>query len=218
MSNEGSTSTGSRLTRPWFLALGLAFLATACAPEADDTADSRFEGEEPMAEMSDEERRRATDGMTRDDETMQTGEANQLVRAETGTYGEYVAYPDGRPIYLFTADTKGQASACYDACAEAWPPVTGDLATAAGLDASLLGTIIREDGTRQVTYAGWPLYEFTRDEAGSEPQGQEIESFGGEWYLIGANGERVHGSGATAEEAPADATDETPSGEPSENR
>jgi len=55
----------------------------------------------------------------------------------------------------------------------------------------MLGTM-DYDGQKVVTYHGWPLYYFTRDEDADAPQGQDVESFGGEWYLITPEGEKVH--------------------------
>jgi len=165
------------------LALGIALLLPACAPETDEPIDGDFDTGEPMAETE-------TDDAAYGDPL--TDEAGvQLAIQESDTYGEYIVGTDGRPLYLFTADTQGESSACYDACAEAWPPVNGAAAAAAGLDASLVGTITRADGSIQATYNGWPLYEFARD-IGTEPTGQDIESFGGEWYLVGPEGEEVH--------------------------
>lgn len=171
------------------LALGIAFLLPACAPDGDDSAEADFDTGEPMAETEgDIDRPAYGDEMTND----AASEAGvRLMLHESDTYGAYIASADGRPLYLFTADTQDEASACYDACAEAWPPVTGNAAADAGLDGSLIGTITREDGSLQATYNGWPLYEFARD-SGTEPTGQDIESFGGEWYLVSAEGEEVH--------------------------
>lgn len=193
MTNGNRSSIGNqpsaRPSRSWLLAVALAFVIPACAPEADDTADGDFDTGAPMAETEgDIDRSPYGDEMAGDAAT----EASvQLTLQESDIYGEYIASADGRPLYLFTADQQGEASACYDACADAWPPVTGDVAADAGLDASLIGTIAREDGSLQATYNGWPLYEFARD-SGTEPTGQDIESFGGEWYLINADGEEVH--------------------------
>lgn len=193
MTNGNRSSIGNqnsaRSSRSWLLAVALAFMIPACAPEADDTAEADFDTGEPMAETEgDIDRPAYGDEMTGD----AASEASvQLTLQESDTYGAYIARADGRPLYLFTADQQGEASACYDACADAWPPVTGDAAAEAGLDASLIGTITREDGSLQATYNGWPLYEFARD-SGTEPTGQDIEGFGGEWYLINAEGEEVH--------------------------
>ena len=208
MSNDSRTTTSrvSRTERPWFLALGMAFALAACAPDAADNADTRFEGEEPMAETeavsgADSEMTDAADAIDR------SGETTRLATSESASIGEFIVGADDRPLYLFTADTRGEASACYDACAEAWPPVTDDVSTGSGVDASLLGTITRDDGSLQVTYSGWPLYEFARDEVGAEPQGQEIESFGGEWYLITPAGEKAHAGGDTEDASGMDSTE-----------
>ena len=34
-----------------------------------------------------------------------------------------------------------------------------------------------------------------RDQAGPPPQGQDIHSFGGEWYLLGPQGEKIEEEG-----------------------
>lgn len=112
-------------------------------------------------------------------------------------YGEYLTVED-KPVYLFTADTQGEAStACSEDCLSAWPLVTTDANAEAGegAQADLLATA-EIDGETVVTYNGWPLYFFARDSEGNPPTGQEIESFGGEWYLLGPDGARIEGEGA----------------------
>ena len=93
-------------------------------------------------------------------------------------------------LYLFEPDNKG-ASTCYDACAAAWPPLTatGQATAGEGAEASLLGTTERKDGAMQVTYGGWPLYYFVKDQKPGDTVGQEKEGFGGEWYLVEPSGE-----------------------------
>src|SRR5687768_14011417 len=51
-----------------------------------------------------------------------------LAVATSGEHGRYLVDPEGRSLYLFEADTQGQGnpqavSACYEACAEVWPPL-----------------------------------------------------------------------------------------------
>lgn len=113
-------------------------------------------------------------------------------------HGEYVADAQGRSLYLFLADTQGKngegaMSACYDKCAVAWPPLftTADPVAGEGLDASLLGTMERKDGKMQVTYGGWPLYFFVKDQKPGDTNGQDVEGFGEEWYLVDAKGKKV---------------------------
>jgi predicted lipoprotein with Yx(FWY)xxD motif len=73
-------------------------------------------------------------------------------------------------LYYFEMDEKDSGkSNCTGGCLEAWPALTvEDGATPTGgegVDASKLGTIVREDnGETQVTYDGLPLYFFQNDE------------------------------------------------------
>ncbi len=53
------------------------------------------------------------------------------------------------------------------------------------------GASKRKDGRRQVTYNGWPLYTFVKDTAPGNTAGQDVEGFGGEWYLVTPEGEHV---------------------------
>ncbi|MFB6080253.1 MAG: hypothetical protein ABEJ81_04570 [Haloferacaceae archaeon] len=105
-------------------------------------------------------------------------------------YGDVLVGPDGMSLYLFEKDTKGSGeSTCYDACATAWPPLTvsGRPTKGDGVTASL-STFDRDDGSTQVTANGWPLYHFKSDEKPGDANGQEVEGFGGEWYLVGPDG------------------------------
>jgi predicted lipoprotein with Yx(FWY)xxD motif len=120
------------------------------------------------------------------------------VTVASGEHGEYLADGEGRALYLFEADTQGSGSAavsaCYDECAGAWPPLTveGEPQGGEGADAAMLGTISRTDGSMQVTYNGWPLYYYAKDEAPGDTKGHDIEEYGAEWYLLGASGEKLH--------------------------
>lgn len=60
-----------------------------------------------------------------------------------------------------------------------------------GVDATLLGTITRDDGTLQVTYNGWPLYLFAGDTAAGDTNGQGLDEFGGLWFLVSPAGEAI---------------------------
>ncbi|MDZ7811542.1 MAG: hypothetical protein U5L11_17650 [Arhodomonas sp.] len=59
------------------------------------------------------------------------------------------------------------------------------------LDPALLGAIKRKDGSRQVTYNGWPLYHFVKDQDSGDTSGQDVEGFGAEWYLVAPSGAKV---------------------------
>jgi predicted lipoprotein with Yx(FWY)xxD motif len=97
----------------------------------------------------------------------------------------------GRAIYLYTADTQNSGtSACTADCLTQWQPVvvTGTPQAGNGVNASLLGTITREDGTLQATYNGWPLYTYTGDTAPGTTSGQGM---GGAWFLVSGAGNSI---------------------------
>lgn len=56
------------------------------------------------------------------------------------------------------------------------------------MDASLVGTVTRTDGTKQVTLVGLPLYLFASDSNAGEAKGQAV---GGVWWVVGADGKKI---------------------------
>ena len=107
-----------------------------------------------------------------------------MLKTDQGSAGIWLTDSAGRTLYLYTKD-KGTTSACYGACATAWPPLltTGPVSISGKYTvASDLGTITRTDGTKQVTYGGHPLYYYEGDSAPGQTKGQGV---GGVWFLIG---------------------------------
>ncbi|MCE8016882.1 hypothetical protein HOP62_12465 [Halomonas sp. MCCC 1A17488] len=108
--------------------------------------------------------------------------------------GRYLTNQDGKSLYIFTQDQQGgDYSTCDESCAIAWPPYTTEQDPAGGeeVDEERLGVIEREDGTRQVTYDGWPLYYFARDVYPGDALGQGLDHMGGHWYLLSPEGETI---------------------------
>ncbi len=120
-----------------------------------------------------------------------------------GSLGTYLVGPSGRALYIWVAD-KGGKSSCSGACASAWPPLlTKSTPTAAGgVEASLLSTTTRSDGSMQVTYKGWPLYYFAGDTGAGTTSGNGSSQFGAKWWLINTSGGSV-GATASAKSTPA---------------
>jgi predicted lipoprotein with Yx(FWY)xxD motif len=96
--------------------------------------------------------------------------------------GSFLVDSANMTLYMFTKDTPG-VSNCTGNCAAIWPPllVTSSPMAGAGVDASLLGTITRSDGSMQVTYNGMPLYYYSKDMAAGDTNGQGINSV---WYVV----------------------------------
>ncbi|MEX2536799.1 MAG: c-type cytochrome [Trueperaceae bacterium] len=120
--------------------------------------------------------------------------------------GAYLTDAEGRSLYLFTNDEQGGSSSCFDQCAENWPPVVvqGEPTAGEGANESLLGTVERDDGAVQLTYHGWPLYYFVRDEEPGATAGQAV---GGVWYLVSAEGEAVGAPAVEEDEGAAEGED-----------
>ena len=86
------------------------------------------------------------------------------VKAKDTSLGKILVDDKDMTLYLFDKDKDGKP-ACTDACEADWPPLTTDEkpTAGAGVNAAWLGTTDRPDGTKQVTYHGWPLYHYAKD-------------------------------------------------------
>ncbi len=94
--------------------------------------------------------------------------------------GLYLVDKDGRTLYFFAKDYDGK-SKCYGACAEKWPIFyVEDVKPSPGLSKSDFGVIVREDGSRQATYKGWPLYYFAGDKKPGDVNGDGVK---GVWFV-----------------------------------
>ncbi|AXI80712.1 SCO0930 family lipoprotein [Peterkaempfera bronchialis] len=115
--------------------------------------------------------------------------------------GEILVDDQGRTMYRFDKDTaKPAKSNCNDACAQAWPPVPASAKDAAQVpDPSLLGEVTRDDGSKQLTVAGWPMYLYAADSAPGQTNGQGVNQV---WWAVQPNGKKA-GQAAAAPEAPA---------------
>jgi predicted lipoprotein with Yx(FWY)xxD motif len=112
-----------------------------------------------------------------------------LVKLRDSQFGPVIFNGRDQAAYLFTRDA-GRKSRCYGECAVAWPPFYARAKPRAGrgVKRSLLGTVARRGGRRQVTYAGQPLYFYEHDPKG-EVLCNDIAEFGGTWFAVTAKGE-----------------------------
>lgn len=115
-----------------------------------------------------------------------------VVATKTTSLGTFLVDSKGRALYLWDAD-HGSMSTCSGACAQAWPPLTTSGTPKAGgkVKASLLGTTTRSDGSREVTYAGHPLYYFEGDSAPGQTTGQGSDGFGAPWWVVSPAGKAI---------------------------
>ena len=104
--------------------------------------------------------------------------------------GQVLVDSEGHTLYAFSGDSAKSAT-CEGACAKAWPPLLaeqGEPHPSNGAAAARLGTVTRADGSRQVTYAGHPLYSFGGDKQPGEANGNGSAAFGGTWSALKGSG------------------------------
>jgi len=114
------------------------------------------------------------------------------LKVRTTRFGKILFAGNGRALYGFTRDRRNGPSQCYGDCAAAWPVyfAKDTLKAGTGVKQSLLGTVRRRDGRRQVTYNGWPLYYYAHEKAG-EVKCQNVETHGGTWLVVRPSGTLV---------------------------
>jgi predicted lipoprotein with Yx(FWY)xxD motif len=117
------------------------------------------------------------------------------VTIAASSLGRILVDAHGRTLYLFKADSP-RVSACDGACAAAWPPLLahGKPSVAGGLTPSLVSTIQRPGGARQLTYNRHPLYSFVNDQKPGDVAGEGVTAFGAAWYALSPPGNEVSGS------------------------
>jgi len=111
----------------------------------------------------------------RDTYTVDTVDSNQL--------GLYLTNETFFTLYRFLSDPQDEGmSTCDGDCAKIWPPFyVEDLTLNPELKSRDFGSITREDGSKQITFKGWPLYLFTGDTKPLETNGQGVN---GQWFVV----------------------------------
>ena len=105
--------------------------------------------------------------------------------------GQYLTNKNGLALYMFANDADG-VNTCTGGCGAVWPVFAADLATASldpGLKVSDFATIENQNGMKQVTYRGWPLYSYSPPVAGGignfpeTPGSVSGDGVGGIWFI-----------------------------------
>jgi predicted lipoprotein with Yx(FWY)xxD motif len=108
--------------------------------------------------------------------------------------GRVLVDASGFTLFTFTKDSRNK-DACVkiSECPATWPALstTGRPIAGQGVRSSLLSTIKLPNGTKQVTYAGHPLYRYREASEAGETTYVGANQFGGKWYAINAAGGSV---------------------------
>ena len=121
-----------------------------------------------------------------------SGAAGTTVAVKSSKLGKLLVDDQGRTLYLFEKD-KGPSSTCSGACAAAWPPETTNGAPKAGSGATAaeLTTSARDDGSMQLVYHGHPLYRYAGDTKAGDTNGEGLDQFGAEWFVLSPAGNKI---------------------------
>jgi predicted lipoprotein with Yx(FWY)xxD motif len=111
------------------------------------------------------------------------------LQVEDSAFGKILADQQGQTLYAFTDDKKGD-SACATSCLATWPALLSEKtpSASAGVDQSKVSTVVRTEGTNQVTYNNWLLYYYVGDVGPGDVDGQAVD---GKWFMVGEDGKLV---------------------------
>ncbi len=116
------------------------------------------------------------------------------IRLENTSAGKILTANNGFTLYQFSRDSRNKdMCVTISGCTSVWPAVTTKAKPVAtkGVNAKLLGTIKLPNGSRQVTYAGHPLYKYSGDFGPRQTDYLGVTASGGTWYGVNAKGQRV---------------------------
>jgi len=191
-------------------AIAAAFVLSGCAPAGVTNAADYGNSTEPVADTAD-----VTPGATADpaatsdpaaaadpDATAPPGSGDaaegsgedittELTAAAVKRMGKTVQNKDGFVLYRFDKDGDNPSkSNCNGDCEKIWPPAftkDGQKPKLKGIDPKLVGTVVRADGSKQLTLKGWPLYTYIGDTKPGQWKGQNVA---GTWFVIQPDGKK----------------------------
>ncbi|WP_326550662.1 hypothetical protein [Micromonospora sp. NBC_01813] len=116
----------------------------------------------------------------------------ELRKSKAGALDPVVVNGAKLTLYRFDDDeAKPSKATCAGDCATTWPPVLikpGGRVFVAGVKHSNVSTVTRDDGTLQLTIAGWPVYRFIDDTKAGDTNGHGV---GGTWFAIRPDGKKA---------------------------
>jgi predicted lipoprotein with Yx(FWY)xxD motif len=85
----------------------------------------------------------------------------------------------GMTLYTFDKDVAGSGkSLCNGPCATLWPPA---MAGAADQPSGAFDIVVRDDGSRQWSYRGKPIYTYQADQKAGDRAGDKFKNV---WHII----------------------------------
>jgi len=95
--------------------------------------------------------------------------------------GYVLAQANHQVVYTYSKDKKGGTPTCTGTCAATWIPATGTpQAGPADVFPGQFGLVTRSDGSKQITYNGYPLYLLK----GAQPLTTTGNGMDGVWHVV----------------------------------
>jgi predicted lipoprotein with Yx(FWY)xxD motif len=108
------------------------------------------------------------------------GELGVQIKEKEGI-GKFLTDSEGKTLYWFKKDSPGK-SACSGPCVERWPIFFSEkISVSSGLKKEDFSTITREDGKKQTTFRGYPLYYWFNDKQAGDTSGHGVNNV---WFVI----------------------------------
>ena len=110
---------------------------------------------------------------------------------QKSSLGYVLAEANGQVVYTYAKDAKNGVPTCTGSCAATWPPVTGTpKAGPADTFPGTFGVVKGAGGVEQITYNGYPLYEFK----GARPLSAAGNGIGGVWHVVPLSASDISGA------------------------
>ncbi|WP_078585147.1 hypothetical protein [Streptomyces anulatus] len=173
-------------------AAGLAstLLLAACGSSTDNASDtspgnSASAASDPAASAPADSGNSGGEGMVT---------TTMVMAKEMKGMGSMVTDDDGMTLYLSHKDQSDPSmSMCTGDCTKTWMPVMAqDSVQTMGVEKSLLGTVDRSDGMKQLTLGGWPLYRYMGDTKAGQMNGQAKDD---KWFAVTPAGKKASMTG-----------------------
>jgi predicted lipoprotein with Yx(FWY)xxD motif len=108
--------------------------------------------------------------------------------------GVAMSASSGLTLYQLNNDSAGTPT-CTGSCATTWPaePAGSSPVAAPSGFSGVFGSVTGTNGTKQLTYNGWPVYTYSGDSASTDANGQ---GSGGVWFAVVPTTPVTAGAGA----------------------
>ncbi len=126
--------------------------------------------------------------------TASAGASQPTVKLKQTNKGKILVNGKGFTLYIYSKDTRNKNRCTkVPGCMSLWPALAakGKPTAGPGVKQSLLGTIKLSNGTRQVTYNGWPLYTYIADSGPGQTSYIGVNQSGGFWWALKSSGQKV---------------------------